>query len=138
MGTLIKKIMSDSSYLWLKTMEFEIYISGFQKKACQGCHISELAQWNDASCTSFWSILDPWLKGIVGNHWSRNDPKNNCASLYTVGVVEDKSSLLKSNLSTFSTCSAAVSHSLHWICFMFYKSSTLKEHLFLLSTYVNI
>ena len=41
MGTLIKKITSDSSYLWLKTMKSEIYISGFPKKACQGCHISE-------------------------------------------------------------------------------------------------
>ena len=75
MGTLIKKIKSDSSYLWLKTMESEIYISGFPKKACQGCHISELAQWNDARCTSFWSILDPWLNSIDRIHWSRNDPK---------------------------------------------------------------
>ena len=75
METLIKKIKSDSSYLWLKTMESEIYISGFPKKACQGCHISELAQWNDARCTSFWSILDPWLNGIVGIHWSWNDPR---------------------------------------------------------------
>jgi len=31
MGTLLKKTTSDSSYLWLKAMESEIYISGFQK-----------------------------------------------------------------------------------------------------------
>ena len=40
-GTLIKKIISDSPYLWLKTMKSEICFSGFPKKACQGCHISQ-------------------------------------------------------------------------------------------------
>ena len=57
-------------------MKSEIYISGVPKKACQGCHISELAQWNNARCTSFWCILDPWLNGIVRIHWSGSDPKN--------------------------------------------------------------
>ena len=38
-GALIKKITSDSSFLWLKTLKSTICSSGFPKKACQGCHI---------------------------------------------------------------------------------------------------
>ena len=41
MGTLIKKVTSDSAYLCSKTPKSEIYNSGFPKKVCQGCHISE-------------------------------------------------------------------------------------------------
>ena len=41
MGTLTKKVTADSSYLWLKTLKSIICFSGFPKKACQGCHISE-------------------------------------------------------------------------------------------------
>ena len=41
MGTLIKKITPDLSYLWLKISENEIYFSGFPKKAYQGSLISE-------------------------------------------------------------------------------------------------
>ena len=44
MGTLIKKVRSDSAYLGSKTIKYEIYFSGFPKKACQGCHISEGAR----------------------------------------------------------------------------------------------
>ena len=32
MGTLIKKVTSDSAYLWLKTFKSGIYISGFPKR----------------------------------------------------------------------------------------------------------
>jgi len=53
MGTLIKKVTPDSAYLWLKTMEYEFYFSGFPEKACQGCHISEGPQQNFMICTSF-------------------------------------------------------------------------------------
>ena len=38
-GALIKKITSDSSFLWLKTLKSTISSSGFPKKVCQGCHI---------------------------------------------------------------------------------------------------
>ena len=41
MGTLIKKVTSDSAYLWPKTLKSKNFNSGFPKKACQGCHISE-------------------------------------------------------------------------------------------------
>ena len=41
MGTPIKKITPDLSYLWLKISENEIYFSGFPKKAYQGYLISE-------------------------------------------------------------------------------------------------
>ena len=41
MGTLIKKVTPDSSYLWLKTSKNEICFSGFPKKAYQGSLISE-------------------------------------------------------------------------------------------------
>ena len=40
-GTLIKKVIEDSSYLWFKTYNYEMYNSGFPKEACQVCHISE-------------------------------------------------------------------------------------------------
>ena len=40
-GTLNKKVTSYSSYLQFKILKTTIYISGFPKKACQGCHISE-------------------------------------------------------------------------------------------------
>ena len=40
MGTLIKKVTSDSAYLWPKTLKSKKINSGFPKKACQGCHIS--------------------------------------------------------------------------------------------------
>ena len=39
--TLIKKITSDPSYLGLKTLKSIICCSGFPKKLCQGCRISE-------------------------------------------------------------------------------------------------
>ena len=41
MGTLIKKVTPDSAYLWPKTLKSKFQNSGFPKKACQGCHISE-------------------------------------------------------------------------------------------------
>ena len=44
MGTLIRKVISDSSYLCLKTLKSIICFSGFPRKACQGCHISEGAR----------------------------------------------------------------------------------------------
>ena len=44
MGTLIKKVSADLSYLRLETLKSEITFSGFPKKACQGCHISEGAR----------------------------------------------------------------------------------------------
>ena len=75
MVILIKEITPDSSYSWSKTLESEFYFSGFPEKACQGCHISELAQWKNTRCTSFWSILDPLLIGTVGIHWNKSDPK---------------------------------------------------------------
>ena len=43
-GTLNKKITSYSSYSQLKTLKATIFISGFPKKACQGCHISKRAR----------------------------------------------------------------------------------------------
>ena len=36
-----QKIIPDSSYFWLKTLKSIICYSGFPKKVCQGCHISE-------------------------------------------------------------------------------------------------
>ena len=39
-----QKVTLYSAYLWLKTIENEIYFSGFPKKACQGCHISKGAR----------------------------------------------------------------------------------------------
>ena len=75
MGTLINKGTSDSSYLWLKTLKSVFCFKGFPKKACQGCHISELAQLKNTRCTSFWSILDPLLIGTVAIHWNKSDPK---------------------------------------------------------------
>ena len=41
MGTLIKIITSDSSYLRLINLKSRICFSRFPKFACQGCHISE-------------------------------------------------------------------------------------------------
>ena len=43
-GTLNKKITSYSLYSQLKTLKAKIFISGFPKKACQGCHISKRAR----------------------------------------------------------------------------------------------
>ena len=93
MGTLIKKLTSDPSYLWLKIMESDIYNSGFPKKACQGCHISKLAHWNDARCTSFWSILDPWLNGIVRIYWNKSDPKKQLCKIDNLSIdhISDQS-----------------------------------------------
>ena len=39
-----QKVMSDSSYLWLKTLKSVICFSAFPNKACQGRHISEGAR----------------------------------------------------------------------------------------------
>ena len=41
MGTLVKKIISSSSYLSLKTKYSAFCFSGFPKRACQGYHISK-------------------------------------------------------------------------------------------------
>ena len=57
-GTLNKKITSYSSYSQLKTLKATIFITGFPKKARQGCHISEGTQQNWKKC-----IAAKYLKG---------------------------------------------------------------------------
>ena len=70
MVTLIKKIIPDLWYLWLKTLKTEIEFSGFPKKACQGCHISEGHNRNFMICTSFRRILHACknaINDLLGN-----------------------------------------------------------------------
>ena len=76
-----------SAYLWSKPLKSEFHFSGLPEKACQGCHISERALWNNTRCTSFWSILDPWLNGAIRIYWSESDPRS---ELCTVAVLHSQ------------------------------------------------
>ena len=65
---MIKKLTSDSAYLWSQPLKYEFYFLGLPEKACQGCQISKCNMQYAPQIKGFWIPDQLQLSDFMGQN----------------------------------------------------------------------